>query len=157
MECTETKAVTEFLLVARRNHSLSSLGRQFVLASFFFVSIAISLAFFAAGAWPVLPFAGLELAAVFWAFRCMERHAADFESIVIDADHIVIERQEQGQTSRFEFNRHWARVSGVPAQPGRRACLVVRSHGREVVFGRHLPEEKILEVAARVKQQLKSQ
>ncbi len=150
-------AADKFMLVARRNHSLSPAGRQFVLASFFLVSIAISLAFLAAGAWPVLPFAGLELATVFWAFWYMERHAADFESIVIDAERIVIERRERGQASRFEFNRYWARVSCVAAQPGQRACLVVRSHGREVVFGRHLPEEKILEVAARVKQRLKNQ
>ncbi len=157
MECTEAGAAAQFMLVARRNHSLSPVGRQLVLASFFLVSSAISLAFFAVGAWPVLPFAGLELAAVCWAFRCIERHAADFESIVIDGDRVVVERQEQGQTSRFEFNRHWAQVRCIPAHSGQPASLMVRSHGREVVFGRHLPEEKILEVAGRVKQQLKNQ
>ncbi|MSQ60387.1 MAG: DUF2244 domain-containing protein, partial [Betaproteobacteria bacterium] len=139
MEYTEAKAAVEFMLVARRDHSLSPVGRQFVLASFFLVSTAISLAFFAVGAWPVLPFAGLELAAVCWAFRCVARHAADFESIVIDGDRVVIERQAQGQTNRFEFNRYWAQVRCIPARSGQPASLVVRSHGREVVFGRHLP------------------
>jgi uncharacterized membrane protein len=94
---------------------------------------------------------------VCWAFRCIGRHASDYESIVIDGERVVIERQEQGQTSRFEFNRYWAQVRCVPAHPGQRTSLVVRSHGKEVVFGRHLPEEKILEVAERVKQQLKIQ
>jgi len=156
MGYTDARGSAGYFLVARRNHSLSSKGRQFVLASFIVVFLAISLAFAAVGAWPVMPFAGLELAAVYWAFRCIERRSTDFESVIIDGDQLVIERQDNGHRNRFEFNTYWAQVRWIPSRVGQRAALVVHSHGNEVVFGRHLPEEKIREVATRIRLELKS-
>ncbi len=157
MACTEARGLAEYCLIARRNHSLSSTGRQLILASIFVVFLAICLAFATIGAWLVLPFAGLELVAVYWAFRCMERRAADFESIVISGDRLVIERREQGRTSRFECNRYWAQVRWNPARRGRRGFLVIQSHGREVEFGRHLPEDKLRALVAHVRYQIRQQ
>lgn len=154
MACTEAREPAEFCLVARRNHSLSWAGRQLVLASLFVVSLAISLAFATLGAWLVLPFSGLELGVVYWAFRCMERRATDYESITIVGDRLVIERQDQGHTSRFECNKHWAQVRWSPNGSGQRASLVIRSQGKEMEFGQHLPDYKVREIAAQIRQQI---
>src|SRR5262249_27406521 len=87
MNCTDTG---EFFLIAKRNNSLSSAGRAVVFGSLVALSFAISLAFAFQGAWLVLPFAGAEMLVLFLAFRVIDRHAADFESIAIRGDRVLI-------------------------------------------------------------------
>jgi uncharacterized membrane protein len=140
-----------FMLVARRNNSLSSAGRNLVVGSLAAISLVISLAFALQGAWMILPFAGLEVLVVYLAFRCVERHAGDFESLSIRGDQVLIVRQERGEVSRYEFNRCWAQVV---LQPGRRVVLALRSHGRQVEFGRHLTEQQRCRMAGIIRAEL---
>jgi uncharacterized membrane protein len=155
MECTNANGSGEFLLVARRNNSLSSAGRTIVLGSLVLLSFAISLAFAYLGAWLVLPFAGVEMAVLVLAFRYVERHAGDFESIEIKGERVLVEKWETGRVSRFEFNRHWAQVVLHRAGPVSRPTLALRSHGREVQFGEHLTEEQRVAVARTLRDQLR--
>lgn len=157
MAYSATREPDDYRLVARRNHSLSPVGRQFALVSLLVVLLAISLTFAALGAWPVLPFAGVELVVVYWAFRVIDRHAGDYEQILIDGDSLVIEACEAGRSRRFEFNRWWAQVSYIPARIGQRGAIVVRAHGNEARFGRHLPEAQLREVARHLGQRIRSQ
>ncbi|MCC7546764.1 MAG: DUF2244 domain-containing protein [Burkholderiales bacterium] len=143
-----------FMLVSRHNNSLSSTGRSAVLGSFVFVSAAISLAFALHGAWMILPFAGAEIAILYLAFRAIARRAGDYESISICGDRILVERWESGRPTRFEFNRLWVQVIVHPGRGGGAGALAVRSHGREVEFGRHLTPEQRAEVARTLKNQL---
>jgi uncharacterized membrane protein len=154
MDCTDAGEPGEFLLIARRNNSLSSAGRAAVLGSLVVVSFAISLAFAFQGAWLVLPFAGAEMFVLFLAFRCVGRHAGDFESIAIKGDRVLVERWETGQVSRYEFNRYWAQVVVQPSGPLGKTTLALRSHGREVQFGQHLTEDQRDALARTLRQQL---
>lgn len=153
MNCTETG---EFFLIAKRNNSLSSAGRAVVFGSLVALSFAISLAFAFQGAWLVLPFAGAEMLVLFLAFRVIDRHAADFESIAIRGDRVLIERWETGRVSRYEFNRYWVQVVMRRSARVGESTLALRSHGREVEFGRHLTEEQREALAPTLKQQLGS-
>jgi uncharacterized membrane protein len=153
MNCTDTG---EFLLIARRNNSLSSAARAVVLGSLVALSLAISLAFAVQGAWLVLPFAGAEMFVLFLAFRFIERHAGDFESIAIKDDRVLVERWETGRVSRYEFNRYWAQVVVSHSASAGKSILALRSHGREVEFGQHLTEEQRDALARRLRQQLRS-
>jgi uncharacterized membrane protein len=143
-----------FTLVARRNNSLSSAGRTVVVGSLATISLVISLAFAVQGAWMILPFAGLEVLIVYLAFRCLERHAGDFESLSIQDDRVLIVRRERGEVSRDEFNRYWAQVVLQPDRWGRQVVLALRSHGRQVEFGRHLTEEQRVEAARTIRARL---
>jgi uncharacterized membrane protein len=143
-----------YLLVSRRNNSLSSTGKSLVLGSFVLISLAISLPFAFHGAWLILPFAGAQMAVLYLAFRAVERHAGDFESISISGDRLVVERSETGRVSRHEFNRCWAQVVFEPGAPGGGEVLALRSHGRLVELGRHLTHEQRREVARTLKQHL---
>jgi uncharacterized membrane protein len=143
-----------FTLVARRNNSLSSAGRNLVVGSLAAIALVISLAFALRGAWMILPFAGLEVLVVYLAFRCLERHAGDFESLSIQDDRVLIVRRERGEVSRHEFNRYWAQVVLQPSQWGRQVVLALRSHGRQVEFGRHLTEEQRYEMARTISGEL---
>jgi uncharacterized membrane protein len=151
MNCTDTG---EFLLIARRNNSLSSAGRAVVLGSLVALSLAISLAFAFQGAWLVLPFAGAEMFVLFLAFRFIERHAGDFESIAIKGDRVLVERWQTGRVSRHEFNRYWAQVV-VNSRAGK-SVLALRSHGREVEFGQHLTQDQRDALAQTLRRQLRN-
>src|SRR5262249_23760460 len=137
MERTEVMESGEFLLVARRNNSLSATGRALVLGSLVVISLAISLAFAYVGAWLVLPFAGAEMGVLYIAFRHVQRHAADFESLAIKGDRVLVERWERGKMNRHELNRYWAQVVLHRGRVPGRSVLALRSHGREVEFGEH--------------------
>src|ERR1700675_2128798 len=102
MECNSASESGEFLLIARRKNSLSSTGRAIVLGSLVLLSFAISLAFACVGAWLVLPFAGVEMVVLFLAFRYVERHSGDFESIAVKGDSVLVEKWQLGQVSRYE-------------------------------------------------------
>jgi uncharacterized membrane protein len=143
-----------FTLVARRNNSLSSAGRTLVVGSLAAISLVISLAFAVRGAWMIMPFAGLEVLLVYLAFRCLEQHAGDFESLSIQDDRVLIVRRERGEVSRHEFNRYWAQVVLQPSRWGRHVVLALRSHGRQVEFGRHLTEEQRCKMAGIIRTEL---
>jgi len=132
-----------FSLVARRNNSLGAGGRLGVFAFIFVVSVGIATAFAVLGAWPILPFAGLEMLVLYLAFRYVDRHAADYERIAIDGDRVEVESFEGGRRRHHEFNRRWARL--VVVGEGDRVAL--RSHGRELEIGRFVGAERRLEIA----------
>jgi uncharacterized membrane protein len=154
MDSAHTGAAPGFVLVARRNNSLSRAGRYRVFGSLVIVSLGISLTFALHGAWPVVPFAGAEMLVLYLAFRAVERHARDFESVSVSGDRVVLERWESGRVSRAEFSRYWAQVVFEPSSAGGHALLAVRSHGRQVQFGRHLTDEQRREAARTLKHQL---
>jgi uncharacterized membrane protein len=154
MDSAHLGAAPDFVLLARRNNSLSRASRHRVFGSLVIVSLVISLGFALHGACLVLPFAGAEVLVLYLAFRAVERHAGDFEIVSIRGDRLVLERWESGRVSRAEFSRYWAQVVFEPSGADGHALLAVRSHGRQVRFGRHLTDEQRREAARTLKQQL---
>ena len=127
----------EYVYTARRNNSLSSSGRLLVFGFILTVSLGIAAAFsLIFGAWPILPFAGIEMGVLYVAFRYVDRHAADYERITIRGDSVAVEVREGTDIRRFELNRCWARI----VSDGQR--LALRSHGRDIEVGRHLCDEQ---------------
>lgn len=149
--CIDVSQAAEFSLVARRNNSLSSSGRFLVFVFVFAVSVGIAVAFAMLGAWLILPFAGLEMLALFLAFREIGRHAGDFERIAIGRDQVQVELCEIGERCNHSFSRHWARV--VASRDGR--YLALRSHGRELAIGRHRNDDQRLELAKELARELR--
>ena len=141
----------EFRRIARRNNSLSSTGRLLVFAFLVVVSVGIAAAFAVFGAWLVLPFAGLEMLVLYWAFRYIERHAGDYEAIEIDGDRVRVERLDGGSASSEVFSRYWARAVVEP--DGSR--LALRSHGRELEIGSTLSEAERLELGHALQHRLR--
>ena len=152
MDCSETAHASAFLQVARRNNSLDSTGRHLVFAFLFVVSVGIACAFAALGAWMVLPFAGLEMLGLYWAFRWYDRHARDYERITIAGDRVRVEFLEAGRAQSHEFNRCWARLVTGPGG----ARLALRSHGREVEIGRHRSDGERLALARKIARELRT-
>jgi len=152
MECVDTGGAGQFDLMVRRNNSLSTSGRLVVFGLVVFVSVGIGLAFtLVFGAWPILPFAGVEMLILYLAFRHVERHAGDYERLAIAGDRLEVEVLDGGRYSRFGCNRQWVQL--VCDRDGGR--LALRSHGREFEIGRHLNEQQRLSVARQLGRKLR--
>ena len=95
MEPTQTVA-PDYLLVARRNDSLSPSGRRWFFMSIVFVSLAIASLWALNGTWYVLPISILELVVLYAALKLVERHFGDFESIQMYGDRILVEHPRPG-------------------------------------------------------------
>lgn len=143
----------DHVFVARRNNSLSSTDRRRVFAFVFAFSMSIAMAFTAFGAWPVMPFTGLEMAVLYVAFRYVDRHASDYEAIEIRDDCVRIETRIGSRVRCEEFNRHWAQL--VADDGAGELRLALRSHGREVEFGRHLTTKDRERLARELRRQLR--
>ncbi|MGE5144184.1 MAG: DUF2244 domain-containing protein [Acidobacteriota bacterium] len=142
-------------MVSRRNDSLVSRGRRRLFASLCVVSSGLALGFAALGAWLVLPYAALEMAVLYLAFRWFDRHATDWERVSVCGDRVILERERAGIHTRREFNRFWARVeleeSGA-LRPTLR--LVLRFGGEREPFGDELPAEERAAVARELRRAL---
>lgn len=126
----------EFTLITRRINSLNTRHCGIVFGSLAVFSLLVAVVFSVLGAWLILPFAGVEAAALYLAFSWVVRHADDSESLVIRGDAIVLAVREAAHTRRYEFNRAWARV--VVERRARDVRLALRSHGSDVEVGRYL-------------------
>ena len=153
MKCVAGRETAEYVYTARRNNSLSTSGRQLVFGFILFVSLGIAVGFYVVfDAWPVLPYAAIEMTVLYFAFRYMDRHAADYERITIRDGTVAIESHEGPHVTRLTLNRYWAKV--VCDADGSR--LVLRSHGREIPVGRQLCEERRLELARELQRELRA-
>jgi uncharacterized membrane protein len=140
----------EFDYTARPNSSLDRRGRLYLFVAAAGVCGVIALAFAAFGAWMVLPFAGVELALLAWALRFLDRHAGDYERVVLAGDTLRIETCEGGMPARHEFHRCWAQVRVLSR--GSDARVFVRSHGREVELGRFRTAAQKLALAQQIRE-----
>lgn len=133
----------------------SSYDRRLILVVFgslFCFSLVVALVFAVLGAWLIIPFAGLEIAALGCAAGWARRRSADFERLALEGDRIVVETGDRGLVQRFEFNRCWARLV-----TGADGSVALRSHGREIVIGRYCGDEGREELARELRSRLGAQ
>lgn len=139
----------DFSVVMKRNCSISPRALAWLLAVTAGLSFAIGIAFALFGAWPVLPFVGLEVAALALAFYVNGRHATDYERIALEDGLLVVEVRDADRLEAHRLNPRWA---GLVVRGDRRGMqLALRSHGREIEIGRHLdgPGRETLAAALR--------
>jgi uncharacterized membrane protein len=142
-------------IVLRGNASLSARAALCVFLGLAASAALIGLLLAIGGAWPVIPFLGLELVVVGAVFCRMCRRARDCEVLAFEDDRLHIIQHCGNSECRHEFQRYWARVTLDPVRDGwYPPRLVVRSHGREVEIGASLNEDQRTELAQRLRQVL---
>jgi uncharacterized membrane protein len=121
------------------NRSLGAAGRRIFLGAIAATTLGIGAFATALGAWPVMPFAGLEVALLFFAFHLVRLHDADFERIEIGEHEVRIEYRDAASLTSFVAQRSWARI--IVRERGYRCTLGLAYAGRTVQLGRLMSDE----------------
>jgi uncharacterized membrane protein len=82
-----------------------------VMAAVGAVNLVGAVIFASIGAWPVLPFLGLDVLIIFLAFRANYRHARAFEEVIVTPTEIRIRKVTwHGHAREWRFNPAWTRL-----------------------------------------------
>lgn len=151
MVISEIDACNSFKVTFKPNSALSAVSKQKVVILLTVIPSVIGIAFCFLGAWLVLPFVGLEIVALAYAFYYVNRHEADYESISIDGDGLVVERCVGESVSRQVINPYWVTVVQHELANGE-LHLYLQSHGKELEIGRYLTRKQRELLAKQLKQ-----
>lgn len=152
VEFVGAETPAQFSITARPNFVRGKPGLRLAMFVLLPWSIVMGMIFLTLGVWPVTLFLALPVTGILWAFLHLERHAGDYERLVLDADRLILESHTLEEDRRLEFNSHWVQVALHPAAGGNR--LTVRSHGKEFPFGLLLSDEERATVSREVNQRL---
>ena len=126
------------------HRSLNRTGFLVLMAFIGAVSFVAGVAFYLMGAWPVLGFFGLDVLAIWWAFRINFRRAAAVEEISVTPSELRVRRvSHRGHVMEWTLNPLWVQLeqTGDPEFGIERLYLV--SRGRRLSIGHFLgPDEK---------------
>jgi uncharacterized membrane protein len=105
------------------------------------------------GFWPVLPFAGLEIAFLIWAVRASMRSGLTHETIIVTEELVTVQHRSPDGDWDLVFPRHWSSVKlHAPLAALHPTRLTLESHGRVCEVGRFLTEDDRRGLAVRLKQ-----
>lgn len=121
-------------------------------ASVCVVSFAIAGYFAAKGLWPVLPFAGLEMAVLGWALGSSLQRRRCTQTITVTERDVGVVTRDRGGLHSATFPRHWTRVRLIHACGWHPSRLVIESHGRACEVGGLLTDDERRGLHARLRQ-----
>jgi uncharacterized membrane protein len=100
-----------FFITLRPHRSLGRRGFAFVMAVLGIMSFTVGMIFFAIGAWPIPGFLGLDVLAIYVAFRLSFRQARATEEIRLSRSSLTVRRVAADGTAReMGLNPYWARL-----------------------------------------------
>jgi len=124
------------------NCSLTPRQALAFFASLCIVTFAIAGLLAARGLWPVLPFAGLEMAVLGWGLHASLRRGRCTQTITVTDSEIKVVTRDGRRSRSAAFQRHWARVRLIRQRSWHPSRLVIESHGRSCEVGGLLTEEE---------------
>ena len=131
-----------FRAVLVPHRSLSPAGFLILMSALGIVSFVAGMAFYLAGAWPVLGFFGLDLVVVYIAFKLNYRSGRLYETVEVDPAALTVTRvHPSGRRQSFRFDTAWVRIELQEERDGRNG-LKLRHHARELHFGRFLTDDE---------------
>jgi uncharacterized membrane protein len=137
------------------HRSLSPRGFLLLMLGIGAISFAAGLAFFLAGAWPVIGFLGADVLLIYLAFKANYRSGRMVERLHLTRDKLTVSRiWPSGRQKSWEFQPTWLQVvcdapAGERQSPDSPAdCpLILRSHGHSLSVGSFLTRQERRELA----------
>jgi uncharacterized membrane protein len=126
------------------HRSLSRTGFLVLMGFVSAISFAAGVAFWLMGAWPVFGVFGLDVLAIYWAFRINFRHARAMEEIRVTPSELHLRRvSHRGHVVEFLLNPLWVQLDQEVHEEFGVERLYLLSRGRRVAVGSFLgPDEK---------------
>jgi uncharacterized membrane protein len=134
MSTSTASAEPFFERVLLPHRSLPPRGFHLLMLLLGLVNLAVGIGFVAIGAWPICGFFGLDVAALYLAFRLSYRSARQREVLRLARDDFTVERVSiYGERRTWRFQPFWLRIV-LEERPDESNRLVVASHGRSLVI-----------------------
>lgn len=137
-----------FDAILHPHRSLGRNGFRVLMAVVVVMNLIVAGIFVAHGAWPVVPFCGLDVLALWLAFRVSYRSARQYERVRLTETALTVQRVHWKRPERrWSFHPHWLRIThDEPADHDRRGTagqVTLSSHGQSVGVGSFLsPDER---------------
>jgi len=133
-----------FSAVLTPHRSLNRTGFILVMAFLTVISFAAGIAFLMMGAWPVLGIFGLDILAVYIAFKINFRRARASEEISVTPSQLRVRRiSHRGHVMEWVLNPLWVQLDQIAHEEFGIERLYLVSRGRRVSIGSFLgPDEK---------------
>jgi uncharacterized membrane protein len=135
---------TLFSALLTPHRSLNRTGFLVLMAFLSVISFTAGVAFLLMGAWPVFGFFGLDVLAIYWAFRINFRRARACEEILVTPTELRVRRlSHRGQVSEWVLNPLWVQIDQKAHAEFGIEKLYLVSRGRRLAIASFLgPDEK---------------
>jgi uncharacterized membrane protein len=133
-----------FAAVIRPHRSLGRDGFRVVMSLCCLATIGASVPFIVLGFWPVGGFLGLDLMALYVAFRVNYRRGESFEEVVLTPLELLFRRvSHRGEKREWRFNPLWTKLDREnDADFGLQKLALVSRGERLVIAGELSPPER---------------
>ena len=133
-----------FSAVITPHRSLRPEGFRFMIGIVCLVAAAVSLRFIALGFWPVTGFLGLDVLALFIAFKVSYARAKGFEELTLTPSWLLFRRvSHRGEAREWRLNPVWTRlVRETHAEFGLQRLALVSGRQRILIAGELSPDER---------------
>jgi len=141
---TDAAEPTLFSALLTPHRSLNRTGFLVLMAFLSAISFAAGIAFLLMGAWPVFGFFGLDVLAIYWAFKINFARARACEEILVTASELRVRRvSHRGQVSEWVLNPLWVQIDQKAHEEFGIEKLYLVSRGRRLAIASFLgPDEK---------------
>jgi len=136
---------TLFSALLTPHRSLNRTGFLLLMGFITVVSFISGIVFLSMGAWPVFGFFGLDVLAIYWAFRVNFHRATAYEEIAVTPSSLHVRRVTHlGAVSEWTFNPLWVRLDVQQSDEFGVERLALVSRGRSLGIATFLgPDEKL--------------
>ena len=126
------------------HRSLSSIGFLVLMMFVAIVSFIAGIAAWLVGAWPVFGFFGLDVLAIYWAFKINFRRARACEEILVTPSELRVRRvSHRGHVTEWVLNPLWVQIDQKVHEEFGIEKLYLVSRGRHLAIASFLgPDEK---------------
>jgi uncharacterized membrane protein len=140
----EAAEPTLFSALLTPHRSLNRSGFLVLMAFLSLVSFAAGVAFLLMGAWPVFGFFGLDMLAIYWAFKVNFRRARACEEILVTPSQLRVRRvSHRGHVAEWVLNPLWVQIDQKAHAEFGIEKLYLVSRGRRLAIASFLgPDEK---------------
>ena len=153
---TSTRSRNRLTIVARPNHSATWRSNLYVLIGISIPSLGAAIGFTVLGAWPILPFAGLEMLALGCALYYVNWKLQYRHVITVNEDSIRIDKGHYRPRQSWQFARPRTGLSVVPERhPWEGPELALHDRQQRVSVGEFLNREDALALLALLRSEIR--
>ena len=153
---TSTRTASRLMIIARPNQSASWRTNKLVLLALAVPSLGIAIAFTLAGAWPILPLAGLELAALTGALYYVNWKLQYRHVITLSEDGIRIDKGYYAPQRCWQFPRNTAGLAVTPEKhPWDGPAISLHNQSESISVGEFLNRDDCLELLALLRREIR--